>query len=154
MSDVMEMLSFLDCRVVFDQSRMVTPEQWQEAIRARGFALGLETAFDPFTYQGFVPCEYEGRLCGFDYFFDSVAQVAQDMSAADRAQLGARGHQLLFYAESSVLDMSILVVAAAVFCELTDGLFMWGGETPFMSGKQAVTEARGLMAEWAQKFAA
>lgn len=45
---------------------------WAKAIREAGFPADLDADFDVDTFSGFLPCAYDGKPGGFEYFGDQV----------------------------------------------------------------------------------
>src|SRR3954452_12122416 len=60
--------------VICARARMPSLAQWQQAIRAAGFGLRIDAAFDTLTFSGHLACREAGTVCGFEYFCDHLDQ--------------------------------------------------------------------------------
>jgi hypothetical protein len=46
----------VDLVVYLNRNKMLSPLRWADAIRAAGFAVGLDVDFDVDSHTGFLPC--------------------------------------------------------------------------------------------------
>jgi hypothetical protein len=59
------------------------PKAWAAAIRAAGFPMAMDADFDVEQVSGFLPCSYDGKEAGFEYFFSTL----EDLDAPDVGDL-------------------------------------------------------------------
>ena len=61
--------------VYLRRANMLSPKAWADAIRAAGFPVDLDMDFDVERHSGYLPCRYEGRESGFEYFFSTLDET-------------------------------------------------------------------------------
>jgi hypothetical protein len=106
--------------VFLSGERMISPQQWQEAIRETGFELELDTNFDLKEMNGFLPCRYKGQECGFEFGLITVADA--EPTADVLQQIGARDTAASFITHSDFRDLMASVIASGVLCARTEGV--------------------------------
>jgi hypothetical protein len=123
--------------------RMITPQQWQSAIQQNSFDLELDTDFDVQNFTGFLPCQYKGAECGFEY--SRLTTDEAEPPADARIQIGAREIAVSFITHPSLPDLMASVIASGVLCAQTEGiLFDTEAEEAesFIAGSAAIEWAR------------
>ncbi len=131
--------------VFLKRAAMPTSARWAAAIREAGLPLKLDEHFDVLTFDGFLPCEYEGVAAGFEYTF-RAADTAE-LSAADRKRVGDRDVEVVFTTHSGMRDLVSAIVAGGVLAHLTEGVH-WDHEADvFSSGPEALEFARGQVVD-------
>jgi len=106
--------------LVFVHERaMPTSEEWQREISDRSHRLLLET-FDTRTQTGFVPGQFDGEDCGFEYWFSSIDP--QDVELFSEA-IGDRTHVVTFVWHRDELDAKAATIAASVLAAMANGVF-------------------------------
>ncbi len=133
----------VEVQVYLDPQKMPSPEQWQAAIRERGFDVMIDTDFDPWEHTGFLPGEYDGEEAGFEYFAGRLsadetrrAGVPAGLSAC--IDLVTHGDEAEWYSS---------IIAGAVLAEMTQGIFdqtdaddgRWGPEDAVWYARKLLT---------------
>lgn len=111
-------------RVFLDPTRMPLPSAWAREIRAQGFALDLDTDFDPRTFSGFLPCVHQGQPTGFEYSFDPEPALEEDA----RRAAGNRSLEISFATHSDMRELVSSMISSAVLASMTDGV-VWSDES-------------------------
>ena len=106
-------------------SRMLSPTDWAEAIKASEFDMELATDFDVRFFSGFLPCKYAGRDAGFEYSSEIVADHELDENVI--AQIGDRDVVVNFNTHSDMRGLITSIIASAVLCARVDGV-LWDAE--------------------------
>jgi len=127
------------------RANVPAPKVWVDAIRMAGFPMEMDTDFAVESHSGFLPCKYEGKEAGFEYFFSTVAEMELD---EDRVtpEIGDRDVGISFVTHSSMRGLVTAVVAAAVLCEKADGILHDEEADELIVAKDALTSARELVA--------
>ena len=126
-------------RVLLDPTRLPSIEDWAHEIRARGFALEIDTAVDPETFSGYLPCVHRGHASGFEYFLQRDAELDDDVRAAAGTQ---RTLEISFVTHSDMRELVTAMIASGVLALLSDGV-VWSDESgEALSGLAAVDLAR------------
>jgi hypothetical protein len=129
----------VDLTVYLSRSTMPSPDRWAQGIREAGFPADLDADFDVDTSSGFVPCTYEGKPGGFEYF-------ARPLAEEDRDELGvsaAHDFSVTLATHSEMRGLATSIVAAAVLCQITGGTLV-----DQQAGEQfAASEALGYARE-------
>ena len=108
----------IELTVFLPRAKMPTPNAWAQAIREAGFPAQLDDDFDVDTFSGFLPCTYDGKEAGFEYYATSVD--AEERS--DRSLSAEHDFSVTFTTGSRMRELATSVVAAATLCQLTGGL--------------------------------
>ena len=135
-------------RTVYLRRRdMPEPKAWAAAIEAAGFPMSMDTDFDVERMSGFLPCRYEGKESGFEYFFSTVSAMKED-NGDDFAlpDIGDRDVGVSFVTHSSMRGLVTAVIAAAVLCERAGGVLHDEEADELISAADAVADARDLIA--------
>ncbi|MDP2270256.1 MAG: hypothetical protein Q8N23_30700 [Archangium sp.] len=131
--------------VFLKRSAMPTSARWAAAIREAGFPLKLDERFDVLTFDGFLPCEYQGVAAGFEYTFRAADTSA--LSAADRERVGDRDVEIVFTTHSGMRNLVSAIIAGGVLAQLSDGVH-WDHEAGVISGgPEALEFARGQVVD-------
>src|SRR5579871_1543612 len=109
----------IDVLIYLKPERMPTPQEWQKAITERGFPVLIDTDFDTASFTGYLPGEYKGEPCGFEYY-------AFPFSTDDCREEGIP-HELSLcvglVTHGDHLDGCCSTIAGAVLAEMTEGIF-------------------------------
>lgn len=136
----------VDIHVILEREKLVTPAEWQAGIEHHGFALELDTDFDPQEFYGFLPCRYQGQQAGFQY--DLSELDPEWLEPSEVPLVGTRDTVLRFTTHGSLEDLVCAMIAASVLCVLTDGLLPEGAEEgQFIGADGAIAHARAHEAE-------
>lgn len=127
------------------RSKMLTPEAWAEAIRAAGFPMEMDTDFDVERLSGFLPCLYDGRNAGFEYFFATLAEMKESDEDFEVPDVGDRDVGVSFVTRSSMRGLATAVAAAAVLCVEADGVLHDEEADELIPAKEALANARELI---------
>lgn len=142
----------LENHVFITREKMPSPSSWQAAIRKAGFPLEMETQFDVSQFDGFLPCQYQGVGCGFEYFSEGieVAQAAEEamLTTEETQYLGNRNFRVTFVTYSDYREAISAVIAAAVLCHMADGVLAEGGESPLTPATKVLAWANDLVTEY------
>lgn len=131
--------------VFLSDDRMITPQQWQSAIRQYGFDLDLDTNFDVEEFMGFLPCRYKGEECGFEYSRITVAEAEPPPDV--QTQIGGRDIAISFVTHSNFRDLMASVIASGVLCSQTEGVLFDTEADSFMAGADTIQWTRSGEAE-------
>lgn len=110
-----------DLSVHLATARMPKPQEWQTAIARHGFPLKIETAFDACTLSGWLPCEYQGKVGGFEY-----ACAVLDNEELNELDVPHSFPCMISFSASARVREECMseVIAAAVLAELAGGLLV------------------------------
>ena len=136
--------------VYLRRANMLSPKAWADAIRAAGFPVDLDMDFDVERHSGYLPCRYEGRESGFEYFFSTLDEIRDDNDDDDDFALpdvGDRDIGVAFVTRSSMRGLATAVAAAAVLCAKVDGVLSDDEAGQLIAAKDAIADARELLAE-------
>ncbi len=120
---------------------LLDPKSWAEAIRAAGFPMELDADFEVETFSGFLPCRYEGKSAGFEYYF--ATRDAEDFGPPE---IGDRDVAISFVTHSSMRELVTAVIAAATLCEKTNGILVDEESGDRIPARAALADARELIA--------
>ncbi len=87
--------------------------------------MNLDADFDVRTLSGFLPCEYDGAVAGFEYFWETVDVPSLDSKVA--ARIGTRNIVVSFNTHSDMRGLMTAIIASAVLCANADGV-LWDTE--------------------------
>jgi hypothetical protein len=110
----------IDLIVYLRRAAMPTPEQWQQAIRAAGFPVDLDTDFEVDTFTGFLPCKFRGADTGFEYFSEEVKEQ-------DRVEAGlppGTDFAVTLVTHSDLGEFATSLLAAGALCHASSGLLV------------------------------
>lgn len=130
--------------VYLRRTDMLTPQAWADAIRAAGFPMEMDTAFDVEDFSGFLPCRYDGESAGFEYFFSTTAQIGAE-GEDDLPDVGDRDVGVSFVTHSSTRDLVAATIAAAVLCVQTGGMLYDEEAGELMATNEALAYARDII---------
>lgn len=126
--------------VIVNKDKMVSLDNWREAIYDCGFELDIADDFDLIEKEGLIQCRYKGESSSFEYYFDELDQ--SDLDGDEKKVISERQHAVVFVTFSEYKDYISSMIAACVLCKVTDGLFLDGGEMPFILADEAVKWAK------------
>jgi len=128
------------------RDKLPSPQEWIDAIKSNGFEMEMDTNFDVVEHEGFLPCKYQGMDAGFEYWTEEVdidEFLEDEMLTQEEAKhLGNRYFMVTLTTHSDFREYMTSMIAAAVLCELSDGMLAEGGEPPFISADKALTWAK------------
>ncbi len=138
------------------REKLPSPQEWLDAIRSNGFEMDMDIDFDPVAHEGFIPCKYKGEDAGFEYWAEQVdikEFLEEGMLTQEEAnELGDRSFMVTLVTRSDFRELMTSVIAAAVLCEITDGMLAEGGEPPFITAANAVKWAKDSVPEIEKEF--
>jgi hypothetical protein len=120
-----------------------SPTEWAAAIRAAGFPMEMDTDFDAERFSGFLPCRYEGKEAGFEYFFSEIRE--DDEERFELPDVGDRDIGIAFVTHASMRELVTAIIAAAVLCEMADGVCEDEEAGEIIAAKDALRCARELI---------
>jgi hypothetical protein len=127
-------------RTVYAQrENLPSPQAWTAAIRAAGFPMEMDADFEVERFSGFLPCNYNGRAGGFEYFFSTLEDL-------DPPDVGDRDVGITFVTHSSMRGLVTAVIAAAVLCEATNGVLHDEEADELIAARDALANAREMIA--------
>lgn len=129
--------------VFLSRSKLPAWTLWAEAVKGSGFEMKMDR-FHIVKQEGFVPCRYNGRAAGFEYYYGGVADAVanDDLDEKVLRKVGDRDVMITFVTHSSMHGLMSAVIAAAALTDLTDGL-LWD-EDSWVPGAKALAYARRL----------
>jgi len=131
--------------VICTRARMPSPAQWQQAIRAAGFTLRIDGAFDTLAFSGHLPCRDGAAVCGFEYFCDNLDQDwLQDLNVDLPA---AYDCVVCLATRASYDDSAASCIAAGVRASMTGGVLLEAGEAPLIAATNAIAWAQRAVRE-------
>lgn len=125
----------VETSVFLESERLPRGDVWSDAVREASVPLELDRAFDPQTFSGYLPCRYENKESGFEYFFGTVSAAGVDESLIDR--VGARDAVVTLVTHSDFSELYAATFAAAVLAEITDGIVYDSESGDLISGNEA-----------------
>jgi len=138
------------------RGKLPSPQEWLEAITLNGFEMNMDINFDPVKHEGFLPCKYKGEDAGFEYWTEEVdinELLEEDMLTQEEAnELDDRCFMVTLTTHSDFREYMTSMVAAAVLCEISDGMLAEGGEPPFITATNAVKWAKDCAPEIEKEF--
>ena len=118
--------------------------------------MDLDTDFTWDDVSGWLPCTYKGVEAGFELdvadadeleLFEDAGFAPEELEA-----IGDRDTVVTFTTRSEFRDLLVATLAAAVLCEMTDGLLSLS-EPPFITGPEAIAWARDLIPDYEAEIA-
>jgi hypothetical protein len=131
----------VDLTVYLARAKMPTPLRWAKAIREAGFPVDLDADFDVDTFSGFLPCAYDGKPGGFEYFAGQVT----DEDHVDLSLPAEYDFSVTFATHSDMRELATSVIAAAVLCQLAGGQLSDPQAGEDVAASQALSWAREMM---------
>jgi len=135
--------------VFLDGSRTIDPKAWAAAIREAGFDVALDEVFDPLEHRGYLPCRYEDRRTGFEYFAGDVAEYreelrddGEDFADDELRMIGERDLLIELVTHSRYDERAVAVIAAAALAEMLDGVVHDAAGGRFIDAAAALAWAR------------
>jgi len=126
--------------VFLRRSAMPSPSVWARKIADHGFKMQLDPDFDIDEFSGFLPCAYDGKDAGFEYYSDAIEPG--DYEAEELARIGERDFEVSFVTHSDFRELMTSIIASAVLCAETDGV-LWDTEADeFIPAGEALARAR------------
>lgn len=131
----------VDLTVYLARAKMPTPVRWAKAIREAGFPADLDADFDVDTFSGFLPCAYDGKPGGFEYFAGQVT----DEDRVDLSLPAEYDFSVTFATHSDMRGFATSVIAAAVLCQLAGGQLSDPQTGEGVAASQALSWAREML---------
>ena len=129
----------VDLHVFLDPSRLPSPDHWANAAREAGFDVDLDIELDPKTFAGFLPCKYQGKEAGFEYFFQVLSEKElTDWGIGDRTRPAC----VSFTTRSNYREFASSMIASSVLCSITDGVLRDADGQTLISSVDAIQWAR------------
>lgn len=100
----------VDLDVYLRRASMPKPSDWQEAIRAAGFPVEIDTGFDVDTFTGFLPCKLDNQISGFEY---SASPLDPEEARELEAPAGA-DFSVTFVTHANLRELAASLAAASV----------------------------------------
>src|SRR5215204_7763181 len=140
----------VEIMVFIESSKMVSPIEWQEAIKENGFDMQIDANFDVVSKTGFLPCTYKGQLAGFEYYY-SDENSDDDFEETDDTEetdfVGDRDVSITLRTSSRILELMTSVIAAGVLCSITDGVLYDTYAGTYFTAKESINWAKENEAE-------
>ncbi len=137
--------------VFMEKGKLPSPQEWLDAIRSNGFEMDMDTDFDPITHEGYIPCKYKGKDAGFEYWAEEVDfnEFLEEgtLTREEADELGDRSFMVTLVTRGDFRELITAMIAAAVLCEMTDGLYAEGGAPPFITADNAVKRVKKYLPE-------
>jgi len=137
--------------VFMEKGKLPSPQEWLDAIRSNGFEMDMDTDFDPITHEGYIPCKYKGEDAGFEYWAEEVDfnEFLEEgtLTREEADELGDRSFMVTLITRGDFRELITAMIAAAVLCEMTDGLYAEGGAPPFITADNAVKRVKKYLPE-------
>jgi hypothetical protein len=130
----------VDLFVQLPTERMPTPQQWQDAITFHGFPLKLDTDFEVESFSGYLPCDFEGKPAGFEYFYEHTTTN------------GLQLIQIQFSTHSDITEFFGSAIAAAVLTEMSGGTLEDPQQGSFFKGAEAIAWVREVESDVKQEL--
>lgn len=129
----------VDLHVFLDPSKMVTPFDWAKAVQASGFDVEMDSAFDPSTFSGFLPCKYKGKDAGFEYSHQMLTGPEQnDFGIGDTSRPAC----VTFSTRSNCREFASSMICSAVLASIVDGVLRDADGETQISSSDAVAWAK------------
>jgi hypothetical protein len=125
--------------VILDTDKFPSPHDWQQRIEHHGFPFELDTSFDPFSQVGYLPCKYDGKLAGFEYFYEP------DVARPSKAQVS-------FVTHSNAVELLGSIIASTVLAELSGGEWVDTEDDKTYTAENAVQQAKAAQADFPKHF--
>ncbi len=144
-----------DFYVFLRRDRMPAPDAWSAAVRDKGFDLEFGVEFDPYQFEGYLPCKYQSKECGFEFFAEDadLAEMHEEevISADEVRQLGDRDFLVTLAVRSDPRDAVAASVAAGVLAAMSDGIIAEDGLPPFILPSDALNWAKECERSFAEQ---
>ena len=112
------------------RENMPSPDAWARAIAAHGFSMTMDTDFDIDEFDGFLPCTYQGEEAGFEYYAEEsdIKELLSEglLTEEEAQQLQGREFLVTLETHADMREYMTSMIAAAVLCELADGMLAEG----------------------------
>lgn len=136
--------------VVFNKNCKLTPELLVEKIKEAGFEIELNGEFDFDDFEGYAGFKLDGKETGFELF---VGELDEDFfEPEDQKYVGDRNHAAVFVTYTDYREYKCSLIASAALAELTDGLFLEGGEPPLIYANEAMQWIKDCLPEIEDKI--
>jgi hypothetical protein len=141
----------VELHVYIADNRLPTWKEWQSGLEQTGSQLVMEE-FDTRSATGFRPCKSGDKVCGFEYYFESV----EDLHKEFRDKIGQRNRVITFRLGASMDELDAAMLAAAVLTEMADGVFFDPQGGVFATGRgvfDMITQDQEARREWRRRKA-
>ncbi|MBG3012900.1 hypothetical protein [Proteus faecis] len=106
-----------DFNIYLSSKSLPSPFEWQAEIAKVNKSLIMDTDFDLLTYSGFLPCQLDNKITGFEYyswFIDDEHKKEINIPNVDFC--------ILFSVGSHPFELITAVTLAYSLVKLTDGI--------------------------------
>lgn len=136
--------------VVFNKNCKLSPELLVEKIKDSGFDVELNGLFDFDDFEGYAALKLDGKETGFELF---VGELDEDFfEPEEQKYVGDRTHAAVFITYTDYREYKCSLIASAALAELTDGLFLEGGEPPLIYANEAMQWIKDCLPEIEDKI--
>lgn len=108
--------------VFLRRDRLPHPRKWANAIMQNGFSVALDTAFDPATHSGYLPCPDEAA--GFEFYLASVASSDLVPDESSKRLVSDCDVVATFCFGGRQSDLVAAVAASATLAKMTGGILL------------------------------
>lgn len=136
--------------VVFSKNCKLTSSMLIEQINKAGFKVELLEDFEFEDFEGFVSLKLDDIETGFELY---IGEVDEDFfEPEDIKYIGDRNYAAVFVTHTDYREYKCSLIASAAFAELTDGLFLEGGEPPLIYANEAMQWIKDCLPEIEDKI--
>jgi len=144
----------VDISVFAYKEKLPSFESFQHSISKVDDKLSVDEEFSILEHEGFVPCTYDGKECGFEYWIDDVNEELLEDWELSAEELSGRDICITFTTRSDYTDLISSALSSSMLCHIADGLTFDDEEELTINahncidfGHNIVTDAKGLIAE-------
>lgn len=136
--------------VVFSNNCKLSSEQLVEKMQEAGFEFELNSEFDFDDFEGYVSLKLDGIETGFELYVGELDE--EFFEPEDQKYVGDRKHAAVFVTYTDYREYKCSLIASAALAELTDGLFLEGGEPPLIYADEAMQWVKDCLPEIEDKI--
>lgn len=126
----------IDIDILLNSKNMPSQKDWQLALRESGFDLVFQSSFDVSSYEGYLPCKYQGNDTGFEYTMEPFD--TQELKEAGWPIDSKWNSLVTLTTHYSETDFLAGLMAASVLAQKTQGGFAVDGEPPLLKGQEGI----------------
>ncbi|THB70996.1 MAG: hypothetical protein D6B28_08075 [Gammaproteobacteria bacterium] len=136
--------------VVFNKSCKLSPQLLVEKMQGAGFDVELNGEFDFDDFEGYAAFKLDGVETGFELYIGELDD--EFFEPEDQKYVGERTQAAVFVTYTDYREYKCSLIASAAMAELTDGLFLEGGEPPIIYPNEAMQWIKDCMPEIEDKI--